>query len=547
MRSFLLGAGALTSLLAPSLAAQSTAHVNDARSHGAVADAFLSLDEAIRLLNEDLTVAQLSAAELAQITGTGPILAVEIDAATVPTITLQGELTAIDGPASHDHVEVQAHGATHPVLVATGQAVGLRVRTNHAHLHGLVIRGGQIGVIAETTAHMHAGEMLELMELHFEAQTVAGLRIQSTSDMTHVMLRDAAFEHLATGIVVDDRTTSTGVMLMGWNVSFDDVQLGVDVYCAADGATTMARLDFARMTASGQYLRCRRTPQSSQRIMMMLVSSQIATTGDAVDIQGNAIGETLFHHHHSDIRPGQGRRAMYLWPQDTRFDWHGSENVVYGDIEISAGRLNRRLWAWNSVFRDGTFTMSNTGTRPSMRWNRFENCTIRAAATNSSLFAMSSSEFVGCTLDGQSAFGAINLENCWLDQTASTGTVQISSPAPTRWLANSSTTTPEPLIGTHIDLTLDLPPGMAGVWHIGLAEPDPLLTEEPWRFYMQTPTLLPLPGVFVGYTTLRLPLPNVRSIANYRFYAQPVTVPFLGQTHVPAFNLPRGVHITPRR
>jgi len=87
---------------------------------------------------------------------------------------------------------------------------------------------------------------------------------------------------------------------------------------------------------------------------------------------------------------------------------------------------------------------------------------------------------------------------------------------------------------------------MAGVWHFGLEEPLPLLTEEPWRFYVQPATLVPMPGVFVYYSTVRLQIPNVRALSRVNLYAQPAVVPFLGQTHVPMFNLPRGVYISPR-
>ncbi len=85
-----------------------------------------------------------------------------------------------------------------------------------------------------------------------------------------------------------------------------------------------------------------------------------------------------------------------------------------------------------------------------------------------------------------------------------------------------------------------------GVWHFGLADTQPLLTEEPWRFYALRQTLVHLPGVSIFRTTLRLPIPVMRSIAGMEFYAQPVTVPFLGQAHVPAMNLPRGAYLTPQ-
>lgn len=536
-----------TALLSAGLFGQTaTAHVNDARSHGTLGDTLLSLDEAIQLVNEAITVGQLSTAEQARIMGTGPITAIALDAMVVPTITLEALLTSLDGPPAHTSVSLESHGPTKVVLVATGRDVGLHVRTNHAHVHGLTIRGGRVGVIAETVAHVHTGEELELMDVAFEGQTEVGLRVRSTSDMTPVMLMNATFTSLATGVVVDDRTTSTGVMLMARHVQFRDVQLGVDVFCDAYGASTMMQMYHAKMTSSAQFLRCRRTATSTQRIMMMVVASDLETTGDAVDVQGNPVGETLFHHHHLDIRPGQGRRAAYFWPQDSRFDFHGSENVIHGDIDLSAGRLNRRIWVWNSVFHNGTIAVSNTGTRPSLRWNRFENCTIRAVSTNSTQLAMASSEFYGCTLDSQSAFGNIALENCWLDQTNTVGTVQIANPAPSPWLSSASSSTETPTLGGHVDLTLDMPSGMAGVWHFGLEEPLPLLTEEPWRFYVQPPTLVPMPGVFVYYSTVRLQIPNVRALSRVNLYAQPAVVPFLGQAHVPMFNLPRGVYISPR-
>jgi hypothetical protein len=359
------------------------------------------------------------------------------------------------------------------------------------------------------------------------------------------MLMDATFVNQAAAILVDDRAVGNGVSFMAHHLRFDATGVALDVVCDGHGLTTMCEVSHATVRA-GRFLRSRRTAASSQRLMLMLRDVEIDTTGDAIDIQGNATGDTLLHYHHSDLRPASGARALYVWPPDGRFDVHGSENVVRGDVDISAGRLTRRVWTWNSTFRDGTVTIANQGTRPSLRWNRFERCTIRATAGNRTQLPFASCEFQGCTIDAQASGAAIVLDNCWLAQTSTSAGVETYNPAPSPWIGASWTSTDTPRLGSHVDLALQLPPGMAGVWLLGLANPTPLYTEEPWRFYAYRETVLSLPGVHVALSTLRLTVPPMPRLAGVAFYLQPVTFPFLGQAHVPPFNLPRGAYMTPQ-
>src|SRR5690606_6638981 len=156
---------------------------------------------------------------------------------------------------------------------------------------------------------------------------------------------------------------------------------------------------------------------------------------------------------------------------------------------------------------DGTVSIANQGTRPSLRWNRFERCTVRTTAGNRTPLAFNSCEFWSCTLDGQASSAAITLDNCYLAQTGTTSGVENHGPAPSPWSGPSGSSTESPRIGAHVDLNLRLPPGMAGVWMLGLADPAPLYTEEPWRFYAFRETLITLPGVYVATSQLRLPIP----------------------------------------
>ena len=190
--------------------------------------------------------------------------------------------------------------------------------------------------------------------------------------------------------------------------------------------------------------------------------------------------------------------------------------------------------------------MTNAGTPTSFRWNRFENCTVRARATSTARMLHVSSEFDSCTIDGQATLGAIELENCFLQATSSAGNVTIRSPAPSRWLGTSWGSTDTPAIGSSVDLTLDLPLGMLGVWQVGFTDPRVVLTEEPWRFYARQSFGVLLPGLYALRSTLRLPIPLDSNLVGLELYCTAITAPILGQTHVPAISRPRGVYLSIR-
>ena len=74
----------------------SVAIVNDSRSHGAVGDNFLSLNEVILLNKRAITESQLSAAEKAQLTGAGADIA-WADCSGVTLITAERDLDVVAG------------------------------------------------------------------------------------------------------------------------------------------------------------------------------------------------------------------------------------------------------------------------------------------------------------------------------------------------------------------------------------------------------------------------------------------------------------------
>ncbi|MGA0059703.1 MAG: hypothetical protein ACO3RU_08955 [Planctomycetota bacterium] len=536
-------------LLSAMAAAQAPtiATVSDPVSPGTVGDQLLSLDEAIQLANGTLPIASLSAAEQAQLTGTGTPTVVEIDAATTPTITLQATPSPIDRPAAGGIFEVRGVGGR-PVLDATATALGLRVRTNGAALSNLELRGGQVGIDADSSAGMVMNTRLLLSGLHVTGQSQTGIKLSAVGMMRMLMvtLTHTSFEGLHTALDVDDRSMNGPVMADLEFVTFENVARGLFASVNATGAMTMLRLWRCKMTQSERLAVVRHDPTSDQRIMLMLVASAFETTDDTVDATGSSLVETAVHVHASDILPAPGKNAFVLGPSTARIDFHASENTIRGDLDIEEGPLNRRLWAWNNQFVHGTMSVRNLGAPNSFRWNRFENCTIRNDAASTAAFQHTSSEFVGCTFDGQAFAAPIALENCLLENCTLTGNVTQVSPAPSAWLGDAWASTDTPSIGSTLALHLDLPAGMMGIWQIGVSNSRVILTQEPWRDYAFVRPNILVPGIYAYRSTVSIPVPNDAGLIGQELYCWPTTAPFLGQSHVPPINLPRGVHLTIR-
>ena len=85
---------------------------------------------------------------------------------------------------------------------------------------------------------------------------------------------------------------------------------------------------------------------------------------------------------------------------------------------------------------------------------------------------------------------------------------------------------------------------MLGVWILGVSDPRLVLTQEPWRDYAYHAPTLQIPGLYALHSTLRITIPDLPALVGQEIFAQPITGPVSGQTHVPAFNLPRGAHLT---
>lgn len=522
-----------------------TATVNDPQSHGTLGDPLLSLDEAIRLANGTLSIAQLSAAEQAQLSGTtGDVREIVIDASITPTITLQAPLTPIVGPNNHtEHVEITGIAAANaPVLQGGNHPYVLALRRHLVHVEGLHILGGQVAIDAQMGPmgpHFH---MAKVHECEIEGQSVAGVLVHGLgTEESMLMLEHVHFEGMPVGIRLDDQTSGTGTAMVECEfVHMHDVQLGNDVLGHGSGQMTMLNWFRSDFHGGDTLARLRRNPTATGDFMFRFVHCEADCHMDVLDAQGNGAGLTMVHHHHSNFTAAPGHKAFWAYPRTALFDIHGSEMHFDGDVSIAGNTFSPRMWQQNSHYANGTVTFDVDGALPNLLWNRYTNCTLVVPSTARSPVTVRSSELFATSVQGLSLFAPVALRGCYRNGGSLSGQASEQLPAPARFLGTTDTGPVEMPIGGIARLGADLPFGIGGYWVFAFSYPRPVTTAEPVRFYGDPATGILLPGMVVFQSNTQVPLPYSPGLVGLEFYVQSVTVPLLGQSYAPAYHLPRG-------
>ena len=547
----------LTILLLASFAPQGptlTATVNDPMSHGQVGDNLLSLDEAIRVANGTLLPTQLSAAEQTRLTGTGTMMdAIVVDAMVTPTVTLTAPLTDLVGPTTmHHHFEIMGMtmpGMPLPTIVGGSQPRVFTMRTINVGLHELRIQGGQVGVDAMmmpgTTPAAH---MAEIMHCEFDGQTVAAVRAHGTgSAESMVMVEHTTLKNMPVGFLIEDNTAGGMVMIEGEHVEFDGVALGCRVVeNGAGGNMSMFNLFRSHFGNGTTLCELRRSATSAQEFMFRIVHTMADCSGNVLDVEGTPAGLSMVHHHHSDFMAGAGQKAFWCYPRTAQFDIHGSEMVFDGDVSIAANLTSPRIWQQNNRYHGGTVTIDVDGSLPNLLWNHYENCALVVPAAARSPVALRSCELVNTTVNSAAFLAPVTLQGCMRSGGSLSGFASEQTPAPAMFLGTTEVTPADPQIGTGLTLSTDLPFGIGLIWDIAISYPRPNTTLEPVRFYGDPATVIVLPALVLFQSSMTVPIPNSTSLVGEEFYVQGISLPLLGQAHVPAYHLPRGQLVTPR-
>jgi hypothetical protein len=280
--------------------------------------------------------------------------------------------------------------------------------------------------------------------------------------------------------------------------------------------------------------------------MLRVEHCHVEATGNAVDVTGNPLGLTMVHHHHCWLQAGSGGYAFRAAPRTAVFDLHGSENAFTGNVTLSGNLFTQRVWHQNNLYYNGTFTLDNDGAAANLVWNRFDTGAVVVTAQSLTPERFYQCEFHSTPVTGASMLAPITLDGCWQGGSALTGQVQVTNAAPAAFLGTSTVTPIDPQIGTPVALQANLPFGVGAFWDIAISNPRPNTTTEPFRFYGDPFTAVVLPGMVVFQSQINVPVPNNPLLVGVEFYAQPLSIPLLGQTWMPPLHLPIGGLIRPR-
>ncbi|MGE3173189.1 MAG: hypothetical protein AB7O97_11245 [Planctomycetota bacterium] len=542
-----------TSLLAVSPSApqitHSTAQVTDSLSHGTLGDGLLSLDEAIRLVNGTLLPSQLSPAEAANLSGAGVVDHVRIDPTITLSIALEAPLTPITGQGGEVWIEGVivpfAGGDVLTLLLGGAHAHVLSLQTHEVLVSGLHLDGGVIGFDVHTTAAgVDEHQMARIEDCDLHGQLSAGVRLTgSGTDTSAVHLHHAHFHNMARGILLDDQSAGGWAQVHVHHAHMDQVTLAAEVQEAGTGGAMSMFMCFRSEIDGGtNFLRVRRTAGSSQQLMVRVVHCEVVTSGDTIDVQGNANGLTMIHHHHSHLTCDPGSKAMLVGPRTAMFDFHGSEVTFTGDVSVAANLFTQRVWQQNNEYVNSTVTFDVASSLPNLLWNRYDNCAIVVPSTASTPVRLRSCELVNTTVTGQSLLAPVTLENSWRSGGSLNGQVNETGAAPGRFLSVCEVAPTEVQIGSTFDLITDAPPNVAVFWVATVAIEQPNTAQEPFRFYGDPATAQTL--LFAqGQSTLTLAVPNDPVFTGFEFYLAPVAFSALG--YGPDLHLPRGGRLQP--
>ncbi len=537
-------------LLATGLSAQLTCTVDDVRSHGALGDTRLSLDEAIRVVNGTLALTALSTQERARFSGIGSILEeIRLDPAVTPTVTLERVLTDVVGQ-HHAHVHVSLLGVTgtaagHVVLDAGNHAVGLPVRTNHAHIHGLEIRGGQIGIDFDTSQHYHPSEFAELGEIHCEGQSSVGIRVTNNAspsgEQAPLVLHEVHVHDAPIGLQIRDLSTFGNVDVSAEHLAIEDCAVGIDVDIQSTGGDHLLDLTHAEIRQATHGVRVRRTAASTARWQLRFLHVDVDAMQRAFDVEANTPGTTALGLHHVVASGGvlPGDFALRTAPRAGTCTLRVTETLLAGDIGVALAPGANGLVIGNSRLRNGAASFDLGNGNGLLQWNTFTSIPLQVLATNAGTLNLDGSELVRSPLTNL-APGAVLLSGCFLASSPTSGPVTAQNALTAPWIGRATVSPIDPPLGGFVDLSVDLPAGIAALWILGVADANPNVFASPFRFYFDLTSFVTLPGIATGQARTRVPVPMNMSLRGRGFYGQPVQAPIASQPFVPPLFLPIG-------
>jgi hypothetical protein len=518
------------------------AGVNDPLSHGTLGDALLSLNEAILLHNRQLQLGQLSPSELNQIWGPGDVGIVSIDASGTPTITVERDLDPVIDidpftgfPMTHGFLLRGDNGL--PVIdftTSTGQHGFRATSDQECNWWNLIVQGAPWGIeLVQRTAIQ--GTFLSRVE--FTGQTQGGVRVTmvSAGGALRLLLDACRFTNIPTGIVLDERAAGCTSRLLVIDTHMSGLATGIDVQLGS-GGFGVYELDQLDFDVTGSGVRFARPNGADRRVTLVSVQAGIRG-GTALDLAGSPTGPTILQVRMAKLRAATAAgKALAIGPLGSSFAGDLDDVETDGDVDLLTG-AGAVLTVTNGRLRNGAIRAGSSSGSLRFVDTRFDACAVQTqgavavqlgecCVAGGSLAGIAAAPLVcnGCYV--QAGVGA------FVTQTASRPAAQLGS-----FHVGPATIA----IGGPLVYQADLPPGLFGVFALGLSQDPGYLNLMPYplHVYSDPAATATIPGLWRLQQTFTFAIPNALVLVGMDLTGHMAVLPDPG-VQAPWINLPPG-------
>jgi hypothetical protein len=514
------------------------ATINDARSHGVVGDNLLSLNEAIQIYNRQLALHLLSTLELQQISGFGPdVDRVFIDGTVLPVITIERDLEPmLDLPHG-----LQINGANAEVVLdfrGANIGHGFRSAASLCRWHKLVIRGGPYAIDQVETNQPSTGApefTVVLDHVTFEGQGSFAVRktLVGGPSLSRLVIGSCRFDGVPQALRVDERAPGWGSTLIVQDTEIRGGGGGIEVLLGMQGSGRFA-FDRLQVEGTGTALRIDR-PAGADRPISVAGTCLDLRGGSGLAIAGTPAADTALALYLLELHAIAPGKALALLPLGGRCAGELAEVTASGDVDVLTGGAPLPLSFWNVRMQNGTLRLGSTGTQPLLLGeSRFDGCAIQGLGSA----ALQPTEWciVGGSVQAQ-APASIACTQSHLATTIGAGTSSVQ-PRPAQQLGSFTVQPATVRIGNPVVFQAALPPGLSGLFALGLTSTAPLLLP-PFHVYMDPSATATIPGIYRLQQAFQFAIPNNANLIGTDLTAQMLVLPDPG-VQAPPLQLPPG-------
>lgn len=519
----------------------SLAFVNDPLSHGAVGDALLSLNEAIRLHNNSLSFAALSPLEQAQVSlipntgATTDVTWIDVDGAVTPVVTIEQDLD----PVLDTTFGLLIRGfGERPVLDFSGAGItaGLYAPTNALTVENLHFAGGPYGVrVVQTDVTGQPGAVFQ--DVSFEGQAQYGVRVFATAanGVGRVIFDRCQFTAVPSAIEVADTGADRTTIFECYDCEVHGALSGLQLQ---NGARGLGRFTFERLIVDaavyGIQLQLPTTNGRPTRIegTHVRIRAQVCVQATVASDAPTWLDAAMWHL----LANAPGNVALQLGALGDQVFGDVDEFVCRGDVLLATGGTVQPLSLRNCRVRDGGVALWTNAAQPLVvSESCFTNCQTDNGGTGP--VTVTDSCFVGGGLGTGGLPGTFQLTGCYV-QNAGPGVQQsLSAPAPQ---LGAVVVTPDDIaLGSTIQLGVDLPTGLFAVLVLGEAAAPPTPLPAPFWVYVDLNQFVFVPGVYRLQQAFAWNVPNVATAVGLDLVLQALVLPDPG-VQAPWLQLPPG-------